>query len=292
MPSSIRTRTVKVGSLEIGGARRFALIAGPCVIENDEHPFFMAEKIQAITRDLGVPYIFKASFDKANRTALDSFRGPGMEEGLAILKGVGERFGVPVTTDVHEMGQAEPVSEAVDLLQIPAFLCRQTDLILRAAKTGKAINIKKGQFLAPWDIAHAAEKARSTGNANVLVTERGTTFGYNNLVVDMRGFPIMRETGTPLVFDVTHSLQLPGGAGKSSGGLSRYIGELASAGVACGVDALFMEVHDDPEHAASDGPNACPLSELPAILERLVAIERAVLDSGDRLDRLDRLDRR
>ena len=281
MPSSIRTRTVKVGSLEIGGSHRFALIAGPCVIENDEHPFFMAEKIQAIARDLGVPYIFKASFDKANRTALDSFRGPGMEEGLAILKGVGERFGVPVTTDVHEMGQAEPVSEAVDLLQIPAFLCRQTDLILRAAKTGKAINIKKGQFLAPWDIAHAAEKARSTGNANVLVTERGTTFGYNNLVVDMRGFPIMRETGTPLVFDVTHSLQLPGGAGKSSDGLSRYIGELASAGVACGVDALFMEVHDDPGHAASDGPNACPLSELPGILERLVAIERAVSSSRD-----------
>ena len=285
MPSSIRTRTVKVGSLEIGGSRRFALIAGPCVIENDEHPFFMAEKIQTITRDLGVPYIFKASFDKANRTALDSFRGPGMEEGLAILKGVGERFEVPVTTDVHEMGQAEPVAEAVDLLQIPAFLCRQTDLILRAAETGKAINIKKGQFLAPWDIAHAAEKARSTGNPNVLVTERGTTFGYNNLVVDMRGFPIMRESGTPLVFDVTHSLQLPGGAGKSSGGLSRYIGELASAGVACGVDALFMEVHDDPEHAASDGPNACPLSELPEILERLVAIERAVSSSRDSLDR-------
>ncbi len=292
MPKSIRTQTVKVGSLEIGGGRRFALIAGPCVIENDEHPFFMAEKIQAIARDLGVPYIFKASFDKANRTAIDSFRGPGMKEGLAILKGVGERFGVPVTTDVHEMGQAEPVAEAVDLLQIPAFLCRQTDLILRAAKTGKAINIKKGQFLAPWDIAHAAEKARSTGNPNVLVTERGTTFGYNNLVVDMRGFPIVRESGTPLVFDVTHSLQLPGGAGKSSGGLSRYIGELASAGVACGVDALFMEVHDDPEHAASDGPNACPLSELPAILERLVAIERAVSTSRDRLGRLDGLDRR
>ena len=285
MPSSIRTETVRVGTdeigenVEIGGGRRFALIAGPCVIENDEHPFFMAEKIQAITRDLAVPYIFKASFDKANRTALDSFRGPGITEGLAILKGVGERFSVPVTTDVHELGQVDPVAEAIELLQIPAFLCRQTDLILSAARTGKAINIKKGQFLAPWDIAHAAEKARSTGNANVLVTERGTTFGYNNLVVDMRGFPIMRASGTPLVFDVTHSLQLPGGAGKSSGGQSRYIGELASAGVACGVDALFMEVHDDPEHAASDGPNACPLSELPRILERLVAIERAVSSS-------------
>ena len=279
MPGPNRSRTVRVGALEIGGGNRFALIAGPCVIENDEHPFFMAEKIQAITRELGIPYIFKASFDKANRTAVDSFRGPGMDEGLAILRNVGEKFGVPVTTDVHELQQVKPVSEAVDLLQIPAFLCRQTDLILRAAETGKAINIKKGQFLAPWDMTHAAEKARSTGNPNVLITERGTTFGYNNLVVDMRGFPIMRESGTPLVFDVTHSLQLPGGAGKSSGGTSQYIRELASAGVACGVDALFMEVHDDPQNARSDGPNACPLSELASILERLVAIERAISDS-------------
>lgn len=236
----------------------------------------MAEKIQEITEELGIPYIFKASFDKANRTAVDSFRGPGMEEGLAILKAVGERFGVPVTTDVHEREQAEPVAAAVDLLQIPAFLSRQTDLILSAAETGKAINIKKGQFLAPWDITHAAEKARSAGNPNVLVTERGTSFGYNNLVVDMRGFPIMRESGTPLVFDVTHSLQLPGGAGKSSGGTSQYIRELASAGVACGVDAVFMEVHDDPANAASDGPNACPLADLPGVLARLVAIEQAI----------------
>lgn len=276
MPESIQTRTVRVGAVEIGGGRRFALIAGPCVIENDEHPFYMAEKIQAITADLGIPYIFKASFDKANRTALDSFRGPGLEKGLRILASVREQFGVPVTTDVHELHQAEPAGASVDLLQIPAFLCRQTDLVLACAQTGKAINIKKGQFLAPWDIAHAAEKARSTGNPNVLVTERGTTFGYNNLVVDMRGFPIMRESGTPLVFDVTHSLQLPGGAGKSSSGQSRYIPELASAGVACGVDALFMEVHDAPDRALSDGPNACPLSALPGLLERLVAIESAV----------------
>lgn len=277
----IRTRTVKVGPIEIGGGHRFALIAGPCVIENDEHPLFMAEKILSITRDLGIPYIFKASFDKANRTAVDSFRGPGLERGLEILAGVRERLGTPVTTDVHELHQAEAVGAAVDLLQIPAFLCRQTDLILQAAQTGRAINIKTGQFLAPWDVAHAVEKARSTGNPNVLVTERGTSFGYNNLVVDLRGFPIMRETGTPLVFDVTHSLQLPGGAGKSSSGQSRYIPELASAGVACGVDALFMEVHDDPAHARSDGPNACPLSELPALLERLVAIESAVRDRGN-----------
>lgn len=280
MPNPIRTDTVRVGPVEIGGGRRFALIAGPCVIENDEHPLFMAEKIQAITGRLGIPYIFKASFDKANRTAIDSFRGPGLDHGLEILRRVRERFGMPVTTDVHELDQAVPVAQAVDLLQIPAFLCRQTDLIVKAARTGRAINIKKGQFLAPWDVAHAAEKAKSTGNVNVLVTERGTSFGYNNLVVDLRGFPLMRETGTPLVFDVTHSLQLPGGAGKSSGGQARFIPELASAGVACGVDALFMEVHDDPEHAASDGPNACPLAELPSVLERLVAIERAVHGDG------------
>jgi 2-dehydro-3-deoxyphosphooctonate aldolase (KDO 8-P synthase) len=278
MRPSIQTRTVRVGSIEIGGAHRFALIAGPCVIENDDHPLFMAEKILEITAKLGVAYIFKASFDKANRTAAKSFRGPGIEHGLAILERVRERFGVPVTTDLHELNQVDAVGAAVDLLQIPAFLCRQTDLILGAAQTGKAINIKKGQFLAPWDIANAADKAMSTGNPNVLVTERGTTFGYNNLVVDMRGFPIMRETGTPLVFDVTHSLQLPGGAGTSSDGQSQYIRELASAGVACGVDAVFMEVHDDPANAASDGPNACPLSELAEVLERLVAIEHAIRD--------------
>ena len=280
MPHPIVTETVQVGSVEIGGGRRFALIAGPCVIENDEHPFFMAEQIKAICEPLGIPYIFKASFDKANRTAIDGFRGPGLTHGLEILKGVRERVGIPVTTDVHEREQAGPIGEACDLLQIPAFLCRQTDLLLDAAATGKAVNIKKGQFLAPWDITHAAEKAKSTGNPNVLVTERGTTFGYNNLVVDMRGFPIMRESGTPLVFDVTHSLQLPGGAGKSSGGQSRYIRDLAAAGVACGVDAIFMEVHDHPEHAKSDGPNSCPLEALAEILGRLVAIERALDMSG------------
>ncbi len=280
MPHPIVTETVHVGSVEIGGGRRFALIAGPCVIENDEHPFFMAEKIQAICEPLGIPYIFKASFDKANRTAIDGFRGTGLERGLEILKGVRERFGMPVTTDIHEREQAGPIGEACDLLQIPAFLCRQTDLLLDAAATGKAVNIKKGQFLAPWDIAHAVEKAKSTGNPNVLVTERGTTFGYNNLVVDMRGFPIMRESGTPLVFDVTHSLQLPGGAGKSSGGQARYIRDLAAAGVACGVDAIFMEVHDRPDRAKSDGPNSCPLEELAEILGRLVAIERALGTSG------------
>jgi 2-dehydro-3-deoxyphosphooctonate aldolase (KDO 8-P synthase) len=279
MPNPILTNTVQVGEVLIGGGRRFALIAGPCIIENDEHPFFMAERIRDITSELGVPYIFKASFDKANRTSVDGFRGPGLEKGLAVLSQVRARIGVPVTTDVHEPHQARAAAEAVDLLQIPAFLCRQTDLLLAAAATGKPVNVKKGQFLAPWDMKHAVDKVRSAGNESVLVTERGTSFGYNNLVVDFRGFPLLREWGAPLVFDVTHSLQLPGGAGKSSGGQSRFIRELASSGVAVGIDALFMEVHDRPEAALSDGPNSCRLSELPSILERLVAIERAVRSS-------------
>ncbi len=272
----IVTDTVRVGTAEIGGGRGFALIAGPCVIENDEHPFFMAEQILAITRDLGIPYIFKASFDKANRTAGTSFRGPGLTDGIAILKEVGSRYAIPVTTDVHEAAQAAAIAEAADLLQIPAFLCRQTDLLLETGKTGRAVNIKKGQFLAPWDIAHAVTKVKSTGNENVIVTERGTSFGYNNLVVDFRGFPLMRESGTPLVFDVTHSLQLPGAAGASSSGQSHLIPELGSAGVAAGVDALFMEVHDAPERALSDGPNACPLSALHSLLKRFDAIQKAI----------------
>jgi 2-dehydro-3-deoxyphosphooctonate aldolase (KDO 8-P synthase) len=279
MPNEILTNTVRVGEVHIGGGRRFALIAGPCVIENDEHPFFMAERIRDITSELSVPFIFKASFDKANRTSIDGFRGPGLDRGLALLSRLRETIGVPVTTDLHEPHQAGPTAEAVDLLQIPAFLCRQTDLLLAAAATGKPVNVKKGQFLAPWDMKHVVDKLRSTGNEGVIVTERGTSFGYNNLVVDFRGFPLMREWGAPLVFDVTHSLQLPGGAGKSSGGQSRFIRELASSGVAAGVDALFMEVHDRPEAALSDGPNSCRLSELRSILERLVAIEQAVKSS-------------
>jgi 2-dehydro-3-deoxyphosphooctonate aldolase (KDO 8-P synthase) len=273
------TETVPIGELLVGGGRRFAFIAGPCVIENDEHPFFMAERIRDIAGELGIPYVFKASFDKANRSSIESFRGPGLERGCSILREVRERFRVPVTTDVHEPHQAEPVAAAVDLLQIPAFLCRQTDLLLACAATGKPVNVKKGQFLAPWDMKNVVEKIRAAGNPNVLVTERGTTFGYNNLVVDMRGFPILRETGAPLVFDVTHSLQLPGGAGKSSGGDSRFIRELASAGVAAGVDAVFMEVHDRPAEALSDGPNSCPLGQLASVLKRLVAIERAVAET-------------
>ena len=274
------TGPVQVGTAKIGEGNPFVLIAGPCVIEEAHHPFFMAEQLKAISEEIGVPLIFKASFDKANRTSVESFRGPGLAEGLSVLAEIRSRFGLPVTTDVHEIHQVETVAAVVDLLQIPAFLCRQTDLILAAAGTGKPLNIKKGQFLAPWDVLHVVEKARSTGNRSVLVTERGTSFGYNNLVVDMRAFSIMRETGCPVVFDVTHSLQLPGGAGKSSGGESRFISELASAGIAAGVDAIFLEVHDRPDRARSDGPNSCPLDRLAALLRRLQAIERALREIG------------
>ena len=280
MPADDRTRAVRVADTTFGAGHPFVLIAGPCVIEDDRHPFYMAEQLKSIAREAEVPFIFKASFDKANRTSVDSFRGPGLEDGLAVLGEIRHKLELPVTTDVHEPEQAEAVAEVVDLLQIPAFLCRQTDLITASARTGKPINIKKGQFLAPWDMAHTADKARATGNEDVLLTERGTSFGYNNLVVDVRGFSVMRETGCPVVFDVTHSLQLPGGAGKTSGGQSRFIAELASAGVAAGVDGIFMEVHDRPDQARSDGPNSCPLDKLASVLKRLKAIERAVREGG------------
>jgi len=274
------TRPVPVGSTTLGGGHRFVLIAGPCVIEDSRHPLYMAERLKAISEELDVPLVFKASFDKANRTSVESFRGPGLTEGLAVLTEVREKLRLPVTTDVHETHQVEAVAAVVDLVQIPAFLCRQTDLILAAARTGKPVNIKKGQFLAPWDMRNTVEKALSTGNRDVLVTERGTSFGYNNLVVDIRSLPILRETGCPVVFDVTHSLQLPGGAGKSTAGESRFIPELASAGVAAGVDGIFMEVHDRPEQARSDGPNSCPLDRLAAVLRRLKAIEAAVRETA------------
>jgi len=270
---------VEIGPLVIGGGRPFVFIGGPCVIEDDRHPLLMAERLAAITAELQIPYVFKASFDKANRTSKDSFRGPGLEAGLAILKEVRSRFAVPVTTDIHQPDQAERAAEVVDLLQIPAFLCRQTDLLVAAARAGKPVNIKKGQFLAPWDLAHAVTKVRAAGNSRVLVTERGTSFGYNTLVVDIRGFPVMRGLGCPLVFDVTHSLQLPGGAGKSTGGEARFIPYLAAAGVAAGVDGLFMEVHDRPSQARSDGPNSCSLTDLPVILRRLRAVEKAVRET-------------
>ncbi len=246
------------------------LIAGPCVIESETHALELGRRIAAVARKARVPYIFKASFDKANRTSASSYRGPGLDEGLAILGRIRKELGVPVLTDIHEASQAEAAARVVDVLQIPAFLSRQTDLIVAAARTGLAVNIKKGQFLAPLDMKHALEKV--TGAGRVFLTERGTSFGYNNLVVDMRSFPIMRSLGCPVVFDVTHSLQLPGGGNGVSSGLSQYIEPLASAGVAAGVDGVFLEVHEDPSRALSDGPNALPFNRLAPLLDRLVKI--------------------
>jgi len=255
--------------------RGLFLIAGPCVIESPTHPHKVAARLRSITRPLGIPWIFKASYDKANRSSLGSYRGPGLERGLEILKGVRERHGVPILTDVHEVAQVARAAEVADVLQIPAFLCRQTDLVRAAAETGKIVNIKKGQFMSPWDMKSVVEKAASTGNRRVLVTERGFTFGYNNLVVDMRSFPVLRSFGFPVVFDVTHSVQRPGGLGDRSGGDSHFIDTLGPAGVAAGVAGLFMEVHENPARALSDGPNAYRLSRLRALLVRLQRIQRA-----------------
>jgi 2-dehydro-3-deoxyphosphooctonate aldolase (KDO 8-P synthase) len=251
--------------VERGGP--LALIAGPCVLESEEHAHFLAGELARIAG----PFIFKASFDKANRSSASSFRGPGLAEGLRILKAVRAR-GIPVLTDIHEPTQAEPAAEAVDILQIPAFLCRQTDLLVAAGRTGRAVNIKKGQFVAPEDMARAAEKVASTGNTNVILTERGTTFGYHNLVVDMRGLKIMRDLGFPVVFDATHSVQLPGASGASSGGQPEFIATLASAAAGAGIDGVFLEVHEAPERALSDGANALRLDRLPALLSRLRAL--------------------
>ena len=265
----------KVGSVEIGGGE-FFLIAGPCVVESESHALKMAHSIRAITERTGVPYIFKASYDKANRTSINAHRGPGIEEALRILGRVRSDAGVPVLTDVHDVSQVRAASEVADVLQIPAFLCRQTDLIVEVARSGRAVNIKKGQFLAPGDMKNAIEKATSQGNERVMITERGTSFGYNNLVVDFRGLPIMRGFGYPVVYDVTHSLQRPGGLGTSTGGDSQFIEYMARAGVACGVDGVFMEVHDNPEAALSDGPNSLPLERLEPLLEKLEAIHELV----------------
>jgi 2-dehydro-3-deoxyphosphooctonate aldolase (KDO 8-P synthase) len=254
------------------------LIAGPCVIESEAHALKMAEQISAVARKLQIPYIFKASYDKANRTSLHSFRGPGLEEGLRILERLRKEAGVPVLTDVHEAKDVPAVAEAVDVVQIPAFLCRQTDMLVAAAKHAKAINIKKGQFVSPWDMRHAVEKVRASGNDKIVLTERGSSFGYNNLVVDMRSLAIMRQFA-PVVFDATHSVQLPssGAGGKAvSGGQPEYIPLLARAAVAAGVDGIFMEVHDNPAEAKSDGANALPLSELEGVLNELLAIRRAL----------------
>ena len=262
--------------LSFTSGNTFFLIAGPCVIESDEHVLRMAQAIQAVTKKLGVPLIFKASFDKANRTSVESYRGPGLEQGLAALRRVKEATGLPVLTDVHEVSQVAPVAEISDVIQIPAFLSRQTDLLVAAGRSGKGVNIKKGQFVSPHEVRHAIEKVRSTGNEKIVVTERGSSFGYNNLVVDMRSLPIIRSLGVPVVLDVTHSVQLPGGQGNASGGQPEFIEPLARAGVGAGLDGIFMEVHDNPAAALSDGANALRLDLLEPLLTRLLALDRVV----------------
>jgi 2-dehydro-3-deoxyphosphooctonate aldolase (KDO 8-P synthase) len=268
-------KPVRVGSLSIGGGHPLAFILGPCVIESAAHALETAAAIREIASRCGVPAIFKASYDKANRTSISSFRGPGLDQGLRILADVRERTGLPLLTDIHEPAQAGAAAEVVDVLQIPAFLSRQTDLIVAAAKTGRAVNVKKGQFLAPKDMKHVIAKVTGAGNESVLVTERGVSFGYNDLVVDMRALPILRELGYPVVFDVTHSLQLPGAGDGVTAGLGQYIEPLASAGVAAGVDAVFMEVHADPSRAKSDAANALRLDRLEALIMKLKRIDAA-----------------
>lgn len=268
-------KSFQVGSATFGDGR-LTVIAGPCVIESEEHAMMMARECRERASAANLDFVFKSSFDKANRSSIKSFRGIGIEAGLEILANIKQEFNVPVLTDVHDIAQIEATAKVADILQIPAFLCRQTDLILAAAKSGRALNIKKGQFLAPEDAQNIVAKARSSGNDRVMLTERGVSFGYNNLVVDMRAFPIMSEFGVPIVFDVTHSLQLPGGLGHATGGLSQYIEPLARAGVACGVDAVFMEVHDAPERAPSDGPNMLPLERMGPLLKSLRDIHALV----------------
>ena len=260
----------------IGGGSPFVLIAGPCVLESEEHANLLASRLRDISRRVGVPFVFKASFDKANRTSGQSFRGPGLTEGLRMLSAVRAQNLVPILTDIHEPAQAEAAAEVADILQIPAFLCRQTDLLVAAARTGRVVNIKKGQFLAPDEVGHAVAKVVDAGNRRVLVTERGTSFGYHNLVVDMRAFPMMRELGIAVIFDVTHSLQLPGAGDGVSAGLAQYIEPLASAGVAAGVDGVFLEVHEEPSRARSDAQNALRLDLVEPLLERLIAIDAIV----------------
>ena len=263
------THEITLGSLRLGGGNPLFLIAGPCVIESEAHARRMAECVARIAGDAGVPYIFKASYDKANRSSMKAFRGPGLTEGLRILGKIKSDIRLPILTDVHEAAQATPAAEVADILQIPAFLARQTDLLIAAAKTGRAVNIKKGQFLSPWDMGNVAEKVASSGNRNIILTERGASFGYNNLVVDMRTFPVLQKLGYPVVYDVTHSVQLPGGQGQASGGQPEFIETLARAGVAAGVDGDFLETHDNPAEALSDGANALPLSQLAELLGRL-----------------------
>ena len=271
---------VTAGSVHFGSRQPLAFVLGPCVIESESHAVDTALVIADIARRTGFPVVFKASFDKANRTSIASFRGPGLTEGLRILAAVKARTGLPILTDIHDPSQAAPVAEVADVLQIPAFLCRQTDLLVAAARTGRTINVKKGQFLAPADMRHVVRKLTESGNARILLTERGTTFGYNNLVVDMRGLPMLRALGYPVIFDVTHSLQLPGAGDGVTTGLAEYIQPLAQAGVGAGVDGVFMEVHEDPPRAKSDAANALRLDLLEPLLQRLAAIDKIARPHG------------
>jgi len=270
------TREISLGAIRLGGGNPLFLIAGPCVIESEAHARKIAEQVARIAGDTGVPYIYKASYDKANRSSVKSFRGPGLTEGLRILRKIKDDLKVPILSDIHEAAQAVPAAEVCDILQIPAFLSRQTDLLEAAGKTGRIVNVKKAQFLSPWEMTNVAEKIAATGNTKIILTERGASFGYQNLVVDMRSFPILQKLGYPVVFDVTHAVQLPGGQGNASGGQPEFIEPLARAGVAAGVDGIFLETHENPAAALSDGPNALPLSQLPALLKRLKELSAVV----------------
>jgi 2-dehydro-3-deoxyphosphooctonate aldolase (KDO 8-P synthase) len=276
-----RPRAVKIGGVTIGGGAPLALIGGPCAIEDEKHALMVAERLLRITGAAGVPFVYKSSYDKANRSSAHSYRGPGLKEGLRILRRVKDVLGVPVLSDVHDVSEVGPAAEVLDVLQVPAFLCRQTDLVVACAKSGRPVNVKKGQFLAPRDMQNVVEKIRSAGSEDLLLTERGTSFGYTNLVVDFRSLPIMRAFGYPVVFDATHSVQLPGGQGDRSGGERQYVQALARAAVAVGVDALFMEMHEDPDRTLadgrplSDGPNMLKLDDLPPLLDALLGIRRA-----------------
>lgn len=277
----VAAHELSVSGLRLGGGNPLFLIAGPCVIESESHARMLAERVAKIAADAGVPYIFKASYDKANRSSVKAFRGPGLSEGLRILGKIKNELKLPILTDIHDASQAGPAAEVADILQIPAFLARQTDLLMAAAKTGRIVNVKKAQFLSPWDMGNVAEKLAAFGNDRIILTERGASFGYNNLVVDMRSFPVLRKFGYPVVYDVTHSVQLPGGQGHASGGQPEFIEPLARAGVAAGVDGIFLETHDNPAAALSDGANALPLAQLPQLLSRLKQLAMLVRGWGN-----------
>jgi len=275
-----KTKSLQVGDIKIGGGKPIALIAGPCVIESQNHALKTAEKLKRITSDAGVSFIFKASYDKANRSSIDSFRGPGLKKGLTILNKIKRELNIPVLSDVHSEEEIEPAAQVLDILQIPAFLCRQTNMLIKAAKTGRVVNVKKGQFMAPWDMKNVVDKLSKSGCKKILLTERGFMFGYNNLVVDMRSLVIMRDLGYPVVFDATHSLQLPGGQGKKSGGQKELIPDLVRGAVAVGCDMLFMETHPNPDKAKSDGPNMLKLSHLPQLLKQIKILDEATRNSS------------